>query len=110
MDYLTTDDSDRPLSSVVNGPSSMVYFVSRWETCLWQRGQYFFNSMRPWVFFRFFSVVYVRSLHSVQASVTVIRFAFLEVAIFTSLQVECRRLKIAGYIFNLQPSTIPESW
>ncbi len=57
------------------------YFVSRCFWCLWHRGQYFINSRRAWVFFRFFSVVYVRSLHSVQASVTMIRFAFFGAAI-----------------------------
>lgn len=42
------------------------YFASRWAVCLRQRGQYFFSSIRPGSFFLFFSVVYVRSLHSVQ--------------------------------------------
>src|SRR5450759_999367 len=48
--------------------------------CLWQRGQYFFSSTRACVFLRFFSVVYVRSLHSVHCNVTTIRLAFFALA------------------------------
>src|SRR3954462_3322373 len=44
------------------------YFASRCSVCRRQRGQYFCSSIRLGSFFLFLRVVYVRSLHSVQAS------------------------------------------
>jgi len=53
------------------------YFASRCGVCRRQRGQYFLSSIRPGSFFLFFSVLYVRSLHSVQASWMTGRFSTL---------------------------------
>jgi hypothetical protein len=51
------------------------YFTSRCTVCLRHRGQNLRSSSRPGSFFLFFSVVYVRSLHSEQASWMVGRFS-----------------------------------
>ena len=65
------------------------------------------TSRRPWVFLRFFSVVYVRSLHSVQASVIVNRFAFFAVAIVTSPPSPFSYLRVGE---GETGQFIPESW
>jgi len=59
------------------------YFVSRWTRCVRHRGQYFFSSKRLGSFRRFFSVVYVRSLHSLHCSVITGRMSFRFDAIAT---------------------------
>ena len=51
------------------------YFASRCSVCRLQRGQYRRSSSREGSFFLFFSVAYVRSLHSVQASRMTGRFS-----------------------------------
>ena len=47
--------------------SAGLYRVSRWSLCPRHRGQYLENSNRPESFLRFLLLVYVLSLHSVQA-------------------------------------------
>src|SRR3954463_16287111 len=54
------------LSYTPAGPRG--YFASRWSVCLRSWGQYFISSIRFGSFFLFLRVVYVRCLHSVQAS------------------------------------------
>jgi hypothetical protein len=55
------------------------YFASLWRVCLRQRGQNLLSSIRFGSFFLFFRVVYVRSLHSVQASWNVGRASTLAI-------------------------------
>ena len=38
-------------------PAACDYLDSRCRVCFWHRQQYFLNSIRPWSFLRFFSVV-----------------------------------------------------
>lgn len=64
---------------------SGLYRVSRWSLCPRHRGQYLENSRRPESFLRFLLLVYVLSLHSVQARCITTRTSF-PLAMFQSIK------------------------
>jgi hypothetical protein len=68
-------------------PAIAGYLASRWRVCRRSRGQYFMSSIRFGSFFLFLRVVYVRSLHSVQASWIVGRASTLATAPYFSIEV-----------------------
>ena len=74
--------SDRSRQQLTAQSCELRYRVSRWAVCLRQRGQNFWSSRRSGSFRRFFSVWYVRSLQSGQASVTSSRSAFFAISVF----------------------------
>ena len=85
LEPTTTGFGDQSSAKLSYAPVVNDYFASRWAVCRRQRGQYFLSSIRPGSFFLFFSVLYVRSLHSVQASWMTGRFSTLATVLLQDL-------------------------
>src|SRR5450432_4431614 len=75
LEPTTTGFGDQSSAKLSYAPPLDRYFASRWRVCRRSRGQYFRSSSRFGSFFLFLRVVYVRSLHSVQASRITGRFS-----------------------------------
>src|ERR1700690_577270 len=81
LEPTTTGFGDQSSAKLSYAPPLDRYFASRWRGCRRSRGQYFRSSSRFGSFFLFFRVVYVRSLHSVQAGRITGRFSTLAIVL-----------------------------